>query len=747
MNKTIAHCRNYCADYTKHWYFPILLLLTCVSTVVHFLPNTELTGADWSWRYGLNQAVALGMQFGRDIIWTYGPYSSINTYSYHPATAQMVLWGSLYIAISLTLLAYLIFRPCNFLVKLLLLFALNSYTSYNNEQILIYYATLFGVYVITAGPNSSWKHYIILIFTAAALGLLALVKATFMFFNSSIMLICLIVAVMRKEWLTSLIVSLTPIIAFIAFWLISGQYLSSLPQYLCNIMPIITGYQEAMGLFGFSTVTMLMILLYCATLSALILWATWSDKSSNNYLHKSSLTLLVILTIIIASKEGLIRMNLWHLAILISTLLLLCPLAIRLSKNTELNVSIYFIALMAILNELTLFTAPATLNLLYYLVLLMTILAISVYSRKTPASVRKLKIIDYSSLVLTLSLFSFIFYKVFINKDVTISSESFILMGLVLMTQFDMSQEKIALWLYSITFLIFTLCFETTYYNDNFAVNLIKLYSTTCKELYIRVTQPKYLTHSINHAFTKMQQDMQLPPLVGNTDLYSYHQGYLFAAGYHWNPRPIMQSYSAYTEALAQKNVAHLLSHTRPNNLIFNITPLDNRIPALEDGPSWPVILTNYYPVAQLKKNFLLLKSKAGHNVVHFQHIGRSSYQLGEKVAVPQVNNKRAVIFTQINIAPNLLGKILFLLYRTSNLTMKFYLPNNLTKEYSIVPSMAKAGFILSPLVENTDEFNKLYTQPLTHKRVIAFAITPNHWGFLWKKQYSVNFSTVIQQP
>ena len=56
------------------------------------MPALEL-GA--SWAYSFNQAVAQRMTFGHDIIFTFGPYASVYTYAYHPATVWRMLLGSL----------------------------------------------------------------------------------------------------------------------------------------------------------------------------------------------------------------------------------------------------------------------------------------------------------------------------------------------------------------------------------------------------------------------------------------------------------------------------------------------------------------------------------------------------------------------------------------------------------------------------------------------------------------------------
>ncbi len=78
----------------------LLLLLTLISTFVPLSPKMPAPGIDPSWALGLNQAVAQGLAFGKEIIFTLGPYSSLYTKAYHPATDLMMIVGCLYLALT-----------------------------------------------------------------------------------------------------------------------------------------------------------------------------------------------------------------------------------------------------------------------------------------------------------------------------------------------------------------------------------------------------------------------------------------------------------------------------------------------------------------------------------------------------------------------------------------------------------------------------------------------------------------------
>ena len=95
----------------------------------------------------------------------------------------------------------------------------------------------------------------------------------------------------------------------------------------------------------------------------------------------------------------------------------------------------------------------------------------------------------------------------------------------------------------------------------------------------------------------------------------------LIASGSPWSPRPTIQSYVAYSEQLARINRDHLLGIRAPRNLAFKVEPLDDRMPALEDGASWSVILRNYRPV-QFLNGFLILRHEVADTAAWFQDRG-----------------------------------------------------------------------------------------------------------------------------
>src|SRR5206468_10422393 len=108
----LSKCLNYVAG--------TFAVVTMLAVFVPFSPELPVIGNEGSCRFALNQDVAQGLVFGTDIVYTYGPYASIFTKYYHPATDRLMLGGSGFLALCyavlLIVLAATVHRPWMLLV-------------------------------------------------------------------------------------------------------------------------------------------------------------------------------------------------------------------------------------------------------------------------------------------------------------------------------------------------------------------------------------------------------------------------------------------------------------------------------------------------------------------------------------------------------------------------------------------------------------------------------------------------------
>lgn len=64
-----------------------LLVLVLAGVLGPFAPVFPASGLDPSWQLGLNQALVQHLRFGKQVIFTFGPYAFLYTHLYTPQTA------------------------------------------------------------------------------------------------------------------------------------------------------------------------------------------------------------------------------------------------------------------------------------------------------------------------------------------------------------------------------------------------------------------------------------------------------------------------------------------------------------------------------------------------------------------------------------------------------------------------------------------------------------------------------------
>lgn len=616
----------------KEIVFFAALLLVSVAVFVPFSPSMPWEGLDPSWVYGMNEAVAQGMSFGEDIIFTSGPYCSIYTKTYHPATDHLMIWGSLFLAILFAIVAYLNFRTTSLPLMVGLLVVLST-VMYSPDALFFFYPMLVGVQVynwtnsIDSQRRAGIAKIALNIALFASFGLLPLIKGSVLIACAAITVLSIALLAMRGKWILCAMIAATPLVSLVFFWLISGQPLHGLDNYFTGLQPIISGYTEAMAINGDSRE----YLLYSFAASAIVI-IVFLDARRSAY-DKLVVTLIFISILFLAFKAGFVRHD-GH-ALTSGTMILFSALLAGTLVDTREHFALLLASLVA--------------------------------------------------------------------------------------------------WIY-----IDAAYMKTSTYNIK--ENFENSFASGWAGLKQRIKDREALTRSFESRVAELNKRSGIPRLNGSADIYSYDQSYLIASGNTWNPRPIFQSYSAYTAYLAELNKKHLVSETRPDYIIFKVQPIDGRLPSLEDGASWPVLLSNYEPIS-FSNGYLYLKTREGCGNVFEKptKIGAGFYSLGEQIILP---NSASPLFVKVGIRKSLLGAILNTLFKPSRLVIKVTMQNGVTREYRIVAGMSESGFLISPLIESTEELGLLFSDAnfLDDKTVKSIEIVAPRFSMLWKKSFEIGF-------
>ncbi|MBD9515404.1 hypothetical protein [Pseudomonas sp. PDM22] len=277
--------------------------------------------------------------------------------------------------------------------------------------------------------------------------------------------------------------------------------------------------------------------------------------------------------------------------------------------------------------------------------------------------------------------------------------------------------------------------------------NLADRYISAGRAIAERITSPGKLATAYQQRLTHLHQEDPVRMLSGTSDIYPWDITTLIASGNKWAPRPVFQSYSAYTPALALANESHLRSQKSPDNLFVKVTSIDGRFPALEDGASWPTMLRNYAPIS-LDGNYLVLHRERldpvdlDSGLVHTQ-----TATLGQAITIPRYSG---ALFARISMKQTLQGKISKTLYKSGGLSINLELRNGERRKFHFVPSMAESGFVVSPLIEDAFDLALLADGPTkvpVEKEVTSFWITKDDSSSDWQESLQVQFIQVDIPP
>ena len=587
-------------------------------------PTFPLARLDPSWMLGLNELLLLGSPYSYDVIFTYGPLSSMETKFYHPHTYTYVLLISILFSLSYGYLVQYVLKKSN--ISLLLIILITPYLSNSYFEIYYFLFPSLTIIIINKLSNECKKLYILLIVLISfCYSVLILVKGSFLILTIFIFVLILLFGITNRKvlWLALPTIATTIIWIFLLLFIL-GQSSLQYIKYTQGVTQLSAGYSEAMAIYDYSVYGSFV---FITTLIVVVLFKKFRDSLIKEHLL---LTASLTITILIMLKGGFVR----QYDLLFSTSLVLVFLILIISTN---KLKLY----------------PQIPLLIFLIIIFYTI---KIDTLENPIS----------------------YFRNYLERSVRQSiylSKNFISGNDVFLKRYKLSLEKI-------------------------------------------------------------NRDLTLPQVDGTIDLYNHNLSVLIASGNNWSPRPVFQSYAAYTSELASINRNHLLQHP-PDNIFINVETIDHRLPTLDDGSSWPIFLSSYKPDSIYSDYLHLIKSSSvflpDHTILH-----TSVNRLGEVVGLPTSDRP---IFAVIDIDKTVIGSLKTLAYKPEPLYITVYFDDFSIKTYRFIAAMGESPFLISPMVTNTEEFLNLYDNS-NNRRVRSIKLFNNGLGTDWNQSYRIELRT-----
>jgi hypothetical protein len=209
-------------------------------------------------------------------------------------------------------------------------------------------------------------------------------------------------------------------------------------------------------------------------------------------------------------------------------------------------------------------------------------------------------------------------------------------------------------------------------------------------------------------------------------DAYPQEMSILFANHLNWCPRPVPQSYSAYTPELDEINARHYRSKAGPALILYEQNAIDGQHPWFVD----PLTLQEIYKrfdVVVAAPRFLLLARRAEQRPGDSEASPVGKIRLGERVAVPQDDQYLLAAGLRFQLTNG--GRARDVLWKVYPPSLRVEFADGSEQTYRIVWRNAINGLLLSELPTNLKDVDALW-DTAKRSRVAAFTVLADSADF-----------------
>ena len=232
----------------------LALAAAAIATAVPFTPVMPAANLDPSWAFAINEAVARRFAFGEALIFSFGPYASVYTQLYHPATDALMLLASLFLAFAVWVALAVLAADGRWRAALVFCVASLAFRFERDVQLflpaLLAALTAHRLVLTRETGSRAWWSTAALVVTFAALGLLPLVKGSALVLCLAVIGLTAACGLAAGRPALSAVCVASPAAAMLAFWTVAGQRPSGLAGYLTSLTALSTAYTDAMSIRG-----------------------------------------------------------------------------------------------------------------------------------------------------------------------------------------------------------------------------------------------------------------------------------------------------------------------------------------------------------------------------------------------------------------------------------------------------------------------------------------------------------------
>lgn len=218
----------------------------------------------------------------------------------------------------------------------------------------------------------------------------------------------------------------------------------------------------------------------------------------------------------------------------------------------------------------------------------------------------------------------------------------------------------------------------------------------------------------------EIQQVFYLHPLTvqyltGHTmDVFPCDIAAVEGYGFKWDPRPVFQSYSAYTPYLDQLNAKHFLSDSAPEYILYLLESPDRRYAVFDEPATFRILLQKYKPIG-VDEDAVVLRKLPIADVNTIKLPAKTTAKFKDIIPIPKDVN--GLIFAKIHIDYSFIGLISKFLYKPPNVYLEFFRNGWFLNKamYRFIFSNSDDGVLVSEYITDQNDLLELWKGNVKH--------------------------------
>ncbi|KPM48483.1 hypothetical protein [Jiulongibacter sediminis] len=226
-----------------------------------------------------------------------------------------------------------------------------------------------------------------------------------------------------------------------------------------------------------------------------------------------------------------------------------------------------------------------------------------------------------------------------------------------------------------------------------------------------------------------------------SVDIMPWEISYVFLNKLNYNPRPIIQTYQANSDWLAEVNEKKYTSASAPDYVLANVHDYREQNSIWMDKGAYLALRENYSLTDTVdmpeETYFLFEKQKSG--VIEYQKMTPQTGLWDTQIEIPEAGD----LYLHANIEYSIPGKIARLLFQPPYLRCLVTYRDGTEESFRIPPPILQGGIMVSERVVSNDDFNRFVQELSGNKKPerVKFWSTMG-WGF--KKEFDYHFEIVV---